>query len=90
VKGSRAIWEARGGRKSILPEERPVIDFAYATVVTIRSIAAGELFTRDNIWVKRPGTGPILAEFFEDVLGKTAARSVPADVHLGPEDIVGY
>ncbi len=90
VKGSRAIWEARGGQKSILPEERPVIDFAYATVVTIRSIAAGELFTRDNVWVKRPGTGPILAEFFEGVLGRTAARSVPADVHLGPEDIVGY
>jgi sialic acid synthase SpsE len=90
VKGSRAIWEARGGHKGVLPEEQPVIDFAYATIVTIRSIAAGEVFSRDNVWVKRPGSGPIRAEFFEGILGKMAARSVPADVHLAPEDIVGY
>ena len=90
VKGARAIWEARGGRKGILPEEQPVIDFAYATLVTICPIAAGDVFTRENVWVKRPGTGPIRAEFFEGILGKTAARNVPTDVHLAPEDIVGY
>ena len=28
IRGSRAIWEARGGAKTVLPEERPVIDFA--------------------------------------------------------------
>jgi len=90
VKGAKAIWEARGGNKTILPEEKPVIDFAYATVVTIRAIAKGEAFTRDNTWVKRPGTGPILAKDFERVLGKTAARDLPGHVHVSPQDIAGF
>jgi sialic acid synthase SpsE len=90
INGSRAIWQARGGRKSRLPEEQPVIDFAYATVVTIEPVSAGAVFTRDNIWVKRPGTGPILSERFEDVLGRRAVRDIPADVHVQPEDIQGF
>jgi N-acetylneuraminate synthase len=90
ITGSRAIWEARGGRKTRLVDEQPVIDFAYATVVTIKPITAGETFTRDNVWVKRPGTGPILSSRFEDVLGKTAARDVAVDVHVRPDDIVGF
>ena len=90
VKGSRAIWLARGGKKTILPEEKPVIDFAYATVVTITPVAKGEAFTMANTWVKRPGTGRILASEFERVLGRTASRDLPADVHISPEDVAGY
>jgi len=90
VVGSKAVWEARGGNKTILAEEKPVIDFAYATVVTIAPVKRGEAFSRDNIWVKRPGTGKILADRLEDVIGKRATKDVPADVHLRPEDIEGY
>lgn len=90
IKGSRAIWLARGGSKTILPEEQPVIDFAYATVVSVAGIKAGEPFTLANTWVKRPGTGPIHACRLNDVLGKTAARDVTADVQLRPEDIAGF
>ena len=90
VKGARAIWEARGGHKTILPEEQPVIDFAYATVVTIRPVAKGELFSNENIWVKRPGTGPIPAREFDLVLGKRATRAIAADVHVAPADIDGF
>jgi N-acetylneuraminate synthase len=90
IAGSRAIWQARGGSKTRLPEEQPVIDFAYATVVTIAPVRAGDRFTRDNIWVKRPGTGPILSERFEEVLGRSAARDVAADVHVKAEDVLGF
>jgi N-acetylneuraminate synthase len=90
IEGSRAVWAARGGEKTILRDEQPVIDFAYATVVTIKPIGAGERFTRDNIWVKRPGTGPIHADRFEEVLNRTATRAIPADVHVRPEDIAGF
>ncbi len=90
VQGSRAVWEAMGGSKSILPEEKPVIEFAYATVVTTAPIAAGEAFTRDNIWVKRPGTGKILAEQYESVIGKRAAQALPADVHVNPEHVADF
>lgn len=87
VQGSRAIFMAMGGAKTILPEEQPVIDFAYATVVTIRNIRKGEIFSRDNIWVKRPGTGEIPAKDFDSVCGKKAKRDLPADIHLKLEDI---
>lgn len=90
IEGSHAIWQARGGSKTILAEEQPVIDFAYATVVTIKPIKAGEVFTLENTWVKRPGTGPILATRLDDVLGKTAQQDISADVHITPSDIRGF
>lgn len=90
IDGSSAIWRARGGAKTILPEEQPVIDFAYATVVTTTPIRAGDVFTRDNTWVKRPGTGSIHATRFADVLGHTATRDLNAHVHVAPDDIEGF
>ncbi|WP_340117727.1 N-acetylneuraminate synthase family protein [Pelagibius sp. 7325] len=87
VAGSRAVWEARGGKKTRLEDEQPVIDFAYATVVSVAPIKAGEIFTKGNIWVKRPGVGPIPADRLDDILGRTARRDVAADTHLTPEDI---
>lgn len=87
IEGSKAVWQALGGAKDILPEEQPVIDFAYATVVSIKAIKEGERFTKENVWVKRPGTGPILAEQLNQVLGKTASRDIKADRHLDPADI---
>ena len=89
VHGSRAVFEALGGTKDILPEEQPTIDFAYASVVTTAAIRAGERFTRDNLWVKRPGTGEILAARYEDVLGKRAARDLTADALLAWSDVGG-
>ena len=50
-------------------------------------IAEGETFTMDNIWVKRPGTGPILAEHFESILGKKATRSIDADLFIDWTDV---
>lgn len=89
IEGSRAVWKARGGRKDILPEEKPVIDFAYATVVSIAPIKAGEVFSMSNTWVKRPGTGPLKSDRFQDVLGKRAARDVENDRHITSADIEG-
>ncbi len=90
IVGSEAIWQARGGTKTILADEQPVIEFAYATVVTIAPIRAGETFSKDNTWVKRPGTGQILATRLDDVLGKTATRNLSADVHVQSEDITDF
>jgi sialic acid synthase SpsE len=87
VRGSRAIFEALGGSKTVLPEEQPTIDFAYACVVTIRDVQQGEPFSQANVWVKRPGTGEIKAVDFERVLGGRAARALPADVQLSWSDV---
>ena len=87
VEGSRAIFQALNGNKNILPEEQPTIDFAYACVVSIRDIAAGEILTRENIWVKRPGTGEIKALHFGDLIGKTVRRKIPNNSQLKWDDL---
>lgn len=78
----RIIHSMRGGRKGPLPEEQVTIDFAYASVVTIRPVKKGESFTEENIWVKRPGMDGILAESYESLLGKKAAVDIEADMQL--------
>jgi len=82
IEGSRLIHKALGGTKAILPEEQVTIDFAYASCVTIAPIKKGEAFTKANLWVKRPGTGEILAEHFEGLLGKAATRDIDPDTQL--------
>ncbi|WP_281847499.1 N-acetylneuraminate synthase family protein [Olleya namhaensis] len=78
----------RGGTKQPAKEEQVTIDFAFATVCTIKAIAKGEVFTKDNIWVKRPGTGEILAEDFNEVLGKLAKVDIEVDKQLKKSDLV--
>ena len=90
IDGTKAIWQARDGEKTVLDEEKPVIDFAYATVVSIAPIKAGETFSKDNIWAKRPGVGPIHATRMDDVLNKKAAQDIPEDVHVYPEHIINF
>ena len=87
ILGSRAVFEARGGAKGVLPEEAPTIAFAYACVVTTSSIAEGEPFTSENVWVRRPGTGEILAARYDEVLGRRARRAVAAGKALSWDDI---
>jgi N-acetylneuraminate synthase len=89
IDGAKAVWQARGGHKDILPEEQPVIDFAYATVVSIAPIRAGEAFSLANVWVKRPGTGPLRADRFNDIIGKRATRDVAPERHISPGDVEG-
>ena len=76
----------RGGEKVPAVEEKVTIDFAFATVCSIRPIKKGDILSKENIWVKRPGTGKILAEHFNNVLGKRAIRDIDSDVHLKFQD----
>jgi len=90
IEGTRAVWMARGGQKTVLSEEQPVIDFAYATVVTTESVKAGDEFSLSNIWVKRPGLGEISAARLDDVLGHKATRNIDADRHVSMEDVADF
>tara|TARA_B100001250_G_scaffold396437_1_gene402423 strand:+ start:97 stop:1125 length:1029 start_codon:yes stop_codon:yes gene_type:complete len=85
VDSSIEIWKARGGRKNILPEEQPVIDFAYASVVSIKDIKKGDIFSLENLWVKRPGTGEILAPEFNSLLNKTALKDIAINTQITNE-----
>ncbi len=86
IYGSKLVHQMLGGNKEPAKEEQVTIDFAFATVVTIKSIKAGDTFSKDNIWVKRPGTGEVLAEYYNDVLGKIAKVNIENDEHLKKSD----
>ncbi len=88
IEGAAIIAQQRGGEKGPAKEEQVTIDFAFATVCTIKPIAKGELFTKENIWVKRPGKGGILAEEYYVVLGKVAAADIENDSQVNWINIV--
>ena len=71
-----------GGEKKAILAEKVTEDFAFASIVTIKSIKAGELFSTDNLWVKRPGIGGIPAEKYELLLGQRAGCDIESDVQL--------
>jgi N-acetylneuraminate synthase len=87
IEGSKLMWTMRGGKKEPAKEEQVTIDFAFATVVTIQPIKKGEIFSKENLWVKRPGTGTILADDYNNILGKRATQNINTDTHLNWEDI---
>ena len=87
IEASQILHLESGGTKGPAKEEQVTMDFAFATVVTIATIHVGESFTKNNIWVKRPGTGEFPAERYEGILGKIATRDLPADTHLKLVDI---
>jgi N-acetylneuraminate synthase len=86
IVSSNEVWQMRGGTKEPAKEEQVTIEFAFATVCSIAPIKKGEVLTMDNIWVKRPGTGEILAKHFNDLLGKVASRDIKNDEQLKCED----
>ncbi len=83
---SKEIAQMRGGIKAPAKEEQVTIDFAFATVCTIDKIKKGEILSEANIWVKRPGTGEIRAENFNDIIGKKAKKNIGKDVQLKWDD----
>jgi len=87
VYGSRAVYESLGGGKGVLPEEKEIIDFAYASVVSIKPISKGEAFSKDNIWVKRPGTGDFLADKYNELLGEISTRNIDNNEQIKLSDL---
>ena len=88
IEGANILFSQRGGFKEPAKEEQVTIDFAFATVVSIADISEGDTFTKENLWVKRPGTGEILAAEYQNILGKKANKFIPNNTHLRKEDII--
>lgn len=82
ILAAKEIPLMQGGKKEAIPEEQVTIDFAFATAVAIKDIKQGDTFTKENLWVKRPGTGEIKAEDYENVLGKKALCDIPNDTQI--------
>ena len=79
VKAIRNIETALGdGIKKPSPSELKNMTIARKSIVAARSIRKGELFTEENLTVKRPGTG-ISPMRWNEILGKHAQKKYVED-----------
>lgn len=74
VSAIRNIEQALGdGEKKVTDSEKGNIEVARKSIVAACDIKEGEVFTENNITVKRPGTG-ISPMLWEEVIGRKAKR----------------
>ena len=79
VEGIRNIDAALGdGHKRVSDSERPNMTVARKSIVAARPIAPGDLFTEENITVKRPGNG-ISPMRWDEIIGSVASRGYDTD-----------
>lgn len=79
VRSIRHIDEALGnGEKAVSPSEAKNRTVARKSIVAARKIAKGEVFSKDNLTTKRPGTGlsPML---WNRIIGTRASRDFETD-----------
>ncbi|MEW6386704.1 MAG: N-acetylneuraminate synthase [Thermodesulfobacteriota bacterium] len=89
VEKIRALGEALGdGVKRCMPSEVEIRRVARKSVVAARAIKKGETLTRENLILKRPGTG-ISPHRWEELLGRKAKRDLEADALLSWSDVSG-
>lgn len=84
IEKSEQMFILRGldDEKKAANEEQVTIDFAFASVVSIKDIKKGEILNETNIWVKRPSKGGIAASEYEKILGKRALKDIKNDTQL--------
>lgn len=79
VDGIRTVEKAIGEpRKHITESERGNVEIARKSIVARCPIRKGELFTPENLTVKRPGSGISPMRWYE-VMGQTAVRDFVTD-----------
>ncbi len=79
IKAIRNVEKALGhGIKKHSPSETKNMPIARKSIVAIKTIKTGEIFTINNIGIKRPGNGISPMRWYE-ISGKTASRNFEAD-----------
>lgn len=86
VSAIRHIEQALGsGHKTVSESERKNITIARKSIVAACDIKAGEIFTEENLTVKRPGNG-ISPMKWDEVIGLKAIRNFAEDEIIEVED----
>jgi sialic acid synthase SpsE len=72
--------------KQVLDIERDVRLVARQSLVSTRTLPGGHQLVRDDLTIKRPGTG-LSPDRLDAVIGRRLARAVEADTPLGEDDL---
>ncbi len=87
IKASKLISSSIPGKKIPIKEELVTINFAFASVVASINIKKGEILSRDNICLKRPGNGDYKFSDFSKILGKVAKRDIIKNTQINKKDL---
>jgi len=87
IEGSKIIFSARGIKKKIIKEESDTANFAFASVVATSEIKKGEIFTKKNIFVRRPGNGNFGIKDYYKLIGKIANRNIKKNYQIKHIDV---
>lgn len=91
VEDIRNIESALGNERSVSEKEGVVRSWAHHSAVTVRDIKKGEMFSRENLAPKRPGSGIpasyLDARYGNKLVGKCAARDLAKDTVLTWDDV---
>lgn len=86
ISGVRNVEKALGNdEKKPSKSEKENIGIVRKSIVALREIKEGELFTESNLTVKRPGTGISPMHWF-DVIGKRAHKAYKVDEMICEEE----
>jgi N,N'-diacetyllegionaminate synthase len=91
VDGVRFIERMRANpvdKDALATDSAPLRRIFTRSIVAARPLAAGTVIGRDDVRLKKPGTG-LAPDRMGDVVGRTLRRDVPADALLAVEDIEG-
>jgi N-acetylneuraminate synthase len=87
IQGVKTIFAAGGGEKKAVAAEESTIAFAFASVVAIQKIEAGEILSEENLWLKRPGGGDFSALDYEKLMGRKALAPICNGSQIRRSDI---
>lgn len=82
LRGVELIHYSKPGGIKPVKEEKKTAEFAFASVVSNRDIKVGEILNKDNIWVRRPGTGDFSAENYVSLFGKKIKKSIKRNTQI--------
>ena len=85
----KIIKRDEGGKKGAVSQEKVTIDFAFASVCLIKDIKKGDSFSKENLWLKRPGTGDFNSDDYYSILGKVSTCDIKNGEQLQRHHVQG-
>ena len=87
IKKSKDIAAARDRKKFVAETEKEVYKFARSSIVADVDIKKGTVFTKENIWARRPGNGEIPGYDYKKVIDKKAKHEIKRNQQIKWTDI---
>ncbi|MDO8594529.1 MAG: N-acetylneuraminate synthase [bacterium] len=89
VRRIRNVEKALGtGEKIPFESEREIAKVARKSIVTLKAVKKGELFTEENLGIKRPGAG-LAPKQYGAVIGAKVTEDIPANTLITKSHYVG-